>query len=154
MSCTLNSLRQSDGNLTIIASDYGLSPVRPQAIIWTNAGILLIGPLRTNFNEILIGIQILSFKKMHLKTSSGKWWPFCLSLNVLTLQVFLITLGPSGWYQQDVELKVFPIWHCLFSTFKEYLHYGQTQILHMYQIMSNWTPVYIVHNLPLCFPNN
>ena len=31
--------------LTIIGSDNGLSPDRRQAIIWTNAGILLIGPL-------------------------------------------------------------------------------------------------------------
>ena len=37
------------GNLTIIGSDNGLSPGRRQAIIWTNAGILLIGPLGTNF---------------------------------------------------------------------------------------------------------
>ena len=33
------------GNLTIIVADNGLSPDRRQAIIWTNAGILLIGPL-------------------------------------------------------------------------------------------------------------
>ena len=31
-------------NLTTINSDNGLSPGRRQAIIWTNAGILLIGP--------------------------------------------------------------------------------------------------------------
>ena len=31
------------GNLTIIGSDNGLSPNRRQAIIWTNARILLIG---------------------------------------------------------------------------------------------------------------
>ena len=31
--------------LTIIGSDNGLSPDRRQAIIWTNAGLLLIGPL-------------------------------------------------------------------------------------------------------------
>ena len=42
--------------LTIIGSDNGLSPGRRQAIIWTNAGILLIGPLGTNFSEILIEI--------------------------------------------------------------------------------------------------
>ena len=41
-------------NVSIIGSDNGLSPGRRQAIIWTNAGILLIGPLGTNFNEILI----------------------------------------------------------------------------------------------------
>ena len=51
---------------TIIGSDNGLSPGRRQAIIWTNAGILLIGPWGTNFSEILIGIQAFSFKKKHL----------------------------------------------------------------------------------------
>ena len=75
------------GNLTIIGSDNGLSPGRRQAIIWTSAGILLIGPLGTNFSEILIGIQTFSFKKMHLKISSAKWRPFCPGLNVLTLLV-------------------------------------------------------------------
>ena len=38
--------------LTTIGSDNGLSPARRQANIWTNAGILLIGPLGTNFSEI------------------------------------------------------------------------------------------------------
>ena len=42
------------GKLTNIGSDNGLSPGRRQAIIWTNSGILIIGPLETNFNEILI----------------------------------------------------------------------------------------------------
>ena len=64
------------GKLTTIDSDNGLSPGRRQAIIWTNAGILLIGPLGTNFSEILIGIQTFSFKKMLLKMSSAKWRPF------------------------------------------------------------------------------
>ena len=40
------------GKLTIIGSDNGLSPERRQAIIWTNAGILLIRPLGTNSSEI------------------------------------------------------------------------------------------------------
>ena len=68
---------------TIIVSVNGLSPGRHQAIIWTNAGILLIGPLGTNFSGILIGIQTFSFKKMRFKVSSSKWRPFCLSLDVL-----------------------------------------------------------------------
>ena len=50
-------------NLTIIGSDNGLSPGQHQAIIWTNAGILLIGPLGTNLSEISIQMQIFSFKK-------------------------------------------------------------------------------------------
>ena len=64
------------GKLTIIGSDNGLPPGRRQAIIWTSAGILLIGPLRTNFSEILIGIQTLSFTKIHLQMSSAKWRQF------------------------------------------------------------------------------
>ena len=76
------------GKLTIIGSDNGLSPERRQAIIWTNAGILLIGPLGTNFIEILIEIHTFSLKKMHLKMSFGKWWLFCLGPNVLK---------PSSW---------------------------------------------------------
>ena len=68
---------------TTIGSDNGLSPGRRQAIIWTNAGILLIGPLGTNLSEILSEIYTFSLKKMHLKMSSGKWRPFCLGLNVL-----------------------------------------------------------------------
>ena len=71
------------GKLTIIGSDNGLLPIQRQAIIWTNDGILLIGPLGTNFNEILIEILTFLFKNMRLKVSSGKWRPFCLGLNVL-----------------------------------------------------------------------
>ena len=69
--------------LTIIGSDNGLSPARRQAIIWTDAGTLLIGPVGTTFSEILIEICICSFKKMHLKISSGDWRPFCFGLNML-----------------------------------------------------------------------
>ena len=73
--------------LTSIGSDNGLSPGRHQAIIWTNAGILLlIEPLGTNFSEILMRIQAFSLKKMHLKMSSAKWRPFCLGLNVWILR--------------------------------------------------------------------
>ena len=57
--------------LAIIGLDNGLSPGRRQAIIWTNAGILLIGPLGKNFSEILIEIHTLSFKEIHPKMSSG-----------------------------------------------------------------------------------
>ena len=70
-------------NLTIIGPDNGLSPGPCQAIIRTNAGILLIEPLWTNFSEISIKIHTFSINEMHLKMSSGKWRPFCLGLNVL-----------------------------------------------------------------------
>ena len=71
--------------LAIIDSDNGLSPGQHQAIIWTNAGILLIRNL-TNFNEILIEIRTFSLKKMH---SSGKWWLFCFSFNVLNTKLIM-----------------------------------------------------------------
>ena len=64
-------------NWVSIGSDNGLLPIRRQAIIWTNAGLLSIGPLGTNFSEILIKIQNFSFTKIHLKISSAKWRPFC-----------------------------------------------------------------------------
>ena len=70
--------------LAIIGSGNSLSPGRRQAIIGTNAGILLIGTMGTNFSQNVIEIYTFSFKKMHLKMSSGKWRPFCLGLNVLT----------------------------------------------------------------------
>ena len=73
--------------LAIIGSDNGLSPGRHQAIIWTNARILLIGPLGTNFSAILIEIYTFLFKKMHLKMSSRKCRPFlswsqCVNTNI------------------------------------------------------------------------
>ena len=78
-------------NWVFIGSDNGLSPVPRQPIIWTNAGVLLIGRLRRNFREIWIGIQTFSFKKLHLKTTSAKWRLFCLGLNEL------ISAWINGW---------------------------------------------------------
>ena len=87
------------GNLTIIGSDNGLSPGRRQAIIWTNAGILLIRPLGTKFSEILVTIHTFSFMKMYLKMST-KWWPFCLGLIVSRIPCY--PLGTPGEHRQQV----------------------------------------------------
>ena len=67
--------------LTIIGSDNCLSPGWRQAIIWINDGILINGPLGTNFCEIYI--ITFSFKKIRLKVSSVKRRPIYLSLNML-----------------------------------------------------------------------
>ena len=88
-------------DLTIIGSDNGLSPGQRQAIIWTNAGILLIGPLGTNFSEILIEILIFSSKKMRLKVLSAKWRPFCLGLIVLTENMY----DNGCWDLLDFDIK-------------------------------------------------
>ena len=45
------------GNLTIMGSDNGLLPGWYQVIIWTSAGILLIGPSGIRFSDIVIEIQ-------------------------------------------------------------------------------------------------
>ena len=89
--------------LTIIASNNGLSPGWHQAIIWTNAAI---GPLGTNFSQILIEIHTVSFMKIHLKMSFGKWRPFCLGPNMS--RTCYITHIPAdltllvGWISQRV----------------------------------------------------
>ena len=97
-------------NLTVTGSDNGLSPGRRQAIIWTNAGILLIGPLGTNFSEILIEILTFSFKKMRLKVSSAKRRPFCLGLNgvkiIWEVEIKeLKYLGGNGWFSIFCHIK-------------------------------------------------
>ena len=90
-----NSLRLSEAymrhwNLTIIGSDNGLSPGRHQAIIWTNGGILLIGPLGTHFNELLIKVQYFHSSKCVLKCSLESFVNFVsvsMSLQRLTSHV-------------------------------------------------------------------
>ena len=97
--CTsVKSLRPTDAymwvsKLTIIVSNNSLSPGRRQAIIWTNAGILLIRTLGTNSNDILSEIYTFSVKKMPLRMSSAKWRQFCLGLNVLKCQSVMTQLN-------------------------------------------------------------
>ena len=63
-----NSLGPSDTSASlIIGSDNGLLPARCQAIIWTNAEILLIGPFGINFSEILIKFMHFHSRKCILK---------------------------------------------------------------------------------------
>ena len=66
--------------LTNVSSDNGLLPGQCQAIIWINAGKLLIRTWETNFSEI----NAFSYNKMHWNMLSAKWRPFCFTLNVLT----------------------------------------------------------------------
>ena len=105
------------GKQTIICSDNVLSPGRRQAIIWTNARLLLIWQSRTNFSEISIKILIFSFTKMRLKVSSAKWRPFCLGLNVLTqslpmrdhvIYVMFSSISWDGAHIPDVKVILGP----------------------------------------------
>ena len=81
----INSLNPSGAYMrqkTTIGSCNGLSLGRRQAIIWIDAGMLLIRHIDSKFSEILIEINTFSFMKIHLKMSSRKWRPFYLGHNV------------------------------------------------------------------------
>ena len=91
-------------NWVSIDSDNGLWPVQRQAIIWTNAGLLSIGPIGINFNEIWIKIENFSLMKTHLKMSPSKWWPFCKGADELTFSCIIMEGGM--WCQYK------PWYHC------------------------------------------
>ena len=103
------------GKSTTIGSDNGLSPGRRQAIIWTIAGILLIGPLGTNFSEIFIGIQTFSFKKMHLKMSSAKWRPF-VSASIKSIH------GSTYCYHSNATSIEIAVWLPMDARYHQYLY--------------------------------
>ena len=88
-------------NHSVIGSDNGLSPDRRQAIIWTNAEILLTEPLVTNFSKILSKLIHLHSRKCiwkcrlengdHFVSASMCWkknisinrwlWQYCVSMS-------------------------------------------------------------------------
>ena len=73
----------------VIGSDNGLLPGRHQAIIWTNAGILLIGPLGTICSDILIKINTIFIQentKIYLKISSPNGGHYVSVLMCLTIK--------------------------------------------------------------------
>ena len=70
-------------NLTITDLDNGLSPGRHRVIIWTSAGIMLIGLLGANFSEILIGLNCIC---------PLIWCNFWFALFVLFLVFFSVTV--------------------------------------------------------------
>ena len=124
------------GKLTIIGSDYGLSPGRRHAIIWTNARILLIGPLVTNFSEILIEIHTFSFKKMLLKMSSGKWRPLCQWITVPV--IFLCLLFMLYW-----NLNIY-IYIVIYSNFEFEFNFDLSPVV-ANDIVSEWGMLRVSH---------
>ena len=96
----------------------------------------------TQKNKNYHDANIFSFKKMNLKMSSGKCWPFCLCLNVLTLSYnssFNATQRHSGHYDYaqrhhqkqklaiicpacDVFIQAFRGWFLIFHYFRYYWH--------------------------------
>ena len=88
-------------NLTIIGSDNDLSPGCRQASNWTNAWILLVGRLGTNFSEILIQLLAFSFKNMRLKVSTATWRLFCLGINVLKDRDYHLPFLHQHWFYSN-----------------------------------------------------
>ena len=132
------------GKHTIIGPDNGLSPSQCQAIIWTNAGILLVGPLGTNFSDILIGnsyifIQENPFENGVWKMASILSWPQCVGKKLSCLRVKLPWHGHL-WSQKicAVGAQLSCVYHHIESVhFMTVLHvYGLT--LHCW-IVANWS---------------
>ena len=87
--------------LTIIGSVNGLSPGWLQGIIWINAGILLIGPLGTDFNEILIRFQTFAFK-------NGLENVVCKMVATLSRRPCVKSWYIEVWWDRYAELRHFP----------------------------------------------
>ena len=91
------------GKLAIICSDNSLSPEWRQAIIWTNAGILSIGPLGTNAGDNLIRIHTfikeIAFENLIYEMAATLSWPQCVKdIAKHTVHTFLsydLTLNSS-----------------------------------------------------------
>ena len=89
--CLVPHIRVSE--LGSIGSGNGLSPVRRQAISWTNVDLLSIGPLRTNFREIRIKIEKFSCMKMHSKISSAKCHFVQWGNELMVVEVVVVVVG-------------------------------------------------------------
>ena len=87
-------------------------------ILWTNAGILLIGPLAIDFSEILIEIYTFSLTKIHWKRSFAKCCSFHLSLNVLT-----------GWHHSKLLMKS----HTITQHLQVLTHWGRDKMAAIFQ---------------------
>ena len=103
------------GKLIIVDSDNGLSPERRQAIIWTNAEILLIGPLGTNFSEILIEILTISLKKICLKCRLRNFVLF-VSASIVKHKVAKISLLCSSFLVLPIDIEnPYRLSNCLYG---------------------------------------
>ena len=92
---------------TIIGSDNGLSPGRCQAIIWTNAGILLIGTLGTNNSEIsnqmsFLFIREIAYENVIWKMAAILFRPQCVKAWVLSYKEDRVRWAITGEAQLQI----------------------------------------------------
>ena len=102
------------GKRTIIGPDNDMSPGRHQAIIWTNAWVLLIKTLETNFSDSLIEIQIFWLKNKTLENVS------CEMLSISSRPQCVNSLRPS-----DASMRRWTNHHC----FRYWLVAGTAQAI-------------------------
>ena len=145
------------GELIIIGSDNGFSLAlangfalgRRQAIIWTNAGIWSMGPLGTNFGEILIEIHTFSFTNLNALENV-----VCEMASILSRPQCVNELMLSSWYNIKIQILILPyvnkyvIWAFMGWTLR-WSDYGWWSVLktNMYILMA-WCRALAA---PLCY---
>ena len=102
----------------IIGSDNGLSPSRRQAIIQTNARILLIRPLGINLSELLIEINIFSFQANVFE--NGVWEMASISFRPQCVNI-------EGWYIMRTHNGTY----CMFAAMKLATHQCRGMIMYI-----------------------
>ena len=88
-------------NKTITGSENGFAPDRAHAIIWTHAGLSLIGLMKIHFSKIRIETHQFFTQANKLIMPPSQWQPFCLGLNSLndvTSELKKIYYGHSCLY--------------------------------------------------------
>ena len=103
------------------------------AKIWTNAWILLIGTLGTNFSEILIEIYTFHSRKCIWICRLHKWRTFCLGPNVLNfilsaaaksnkaLRVYMFNRVWCGWNSWCIVSLFHLYWEAILLLYLEML---------------------------------
>ena len=117
-------MRQWLGSVLVLK--MGFSPIQRQAITWTNANLLSIEPLETNFSEIWIKVLIFSFRKMCLKMSCAK-------------MVAILSRGEISYYKTTTEktqwqLFMWISWRCAMEWYWTWIrvHFLETNIVCKY----------------------
>ena len=85
-------------------SDNGSSPGRRQAIIWTNAGILLMGP----FGILNIFIKKDAFQNVVWKMAAISSGPQCVDFNDLRMTSSSIWWLQKVWYKTGTRASATP----------------------------------------------
>ena len=100
-------------NYAITGSDNALSPLRRQAIIWTNTGLWLIGTVEKTFTGHWIEMQQFVYNKMHLEVVAILSHPKSVDIiqnkikqNRNQLVVFLCTIHRSTTRLGDFNWRV------------------------------------------------